>query len=139
MRVDEVECPIFERQHLSVRHAQRRWQLLEPEVLAGQNDRRIRDVDAGGTGAAADEPHQIDTRATTHFEHAPAAVPVEVDEPQQVMELVEMVVIEIGKEPRRSDRMRRNLEIVDMLIPVTTDVGTGGGWGCRTVWHGRLL
>jgi hypothetical protein len=44
-----------------------------------------------------------------------------------VMELVEMVLIEIGEEPRRPDGMRRDVEVVDVLIPVAPDIGNGGG------------
>ena len=55
-----------------------------------------------------------------------AAIPVEVDEPQQVVQLLEVVLVEVGEEPRRPDRVSRDLEIVDVPVPVVADVGSCG-------------
>ena len=38
------------------------------------------------------------------------------------MELLEMVVIQIGEETTRSHRMLRNLKIMNVLIPVRADL-----------------
>ena len=43
------------------------------------------------------------------------------------MEFLEMVLIEIGKEAGRADRMCRDLEIVYVLIPVLADINNGYG------------
>ena len=71
-------------------------------------------------GAAPGEPREIDAGAAADFENRSAAVAVEVDEPQQVMQLLEMVLIEIVEEPARADRMPRDLEIVNVLVPVAS-------------------
>ena len=42
------------------------------------------------------------------------------------MQLLEVILVEIGEEARRADRMRRDLEIVNVLVPVVADVGSGG-------------
>ncbi len=47
-----------------------------------------------------------------------------------MMQLLEVVLIEVGEEPRRSDGMRRDLEIVNVPVPVLANVGSSGndGW-----------
>ena len=69
-------------------------------------------------GAAFGEPRQIDAGAAADFENRAAAIAVEVDEPQQMVQLLEMILIEIVEEPARSDRMPGDLEIVDVPFPV---------------------
>ena len=101
-------------------------QPLLREVLPRQRDRRRRQVDAGDDGAALGEPDEIGAGAAADVEHAAAAIPVEVDQPQQVVQLLEVVLVEIGEEPRRPDRVRRDLEIVNVLVPVVADVGSCG-------------
>ena len=64
-----------------------------------------RQVDAGDARAALGEPREIHAGAAADFEHRPAAVAVEVHEPQQVVELFEMILIEIVEEAARADRM----------------------------------
>ena len=71
------------------------------------------------------EPREIDAGAAAHFEHRAAAPAVEVDEPQQVVKLFEMILIEIVEEAARSDRMLRDLEIVDVPFPVFTHLFDG--------------
>ena len=74
------------------------------EIGARQVDRRRGEVDAGDVGAALREPRQIDAGAAADLENRSAAVAVEVDEPQQMVELFEMILIEIVEEPARADR-----------------------------------
>ena len=85
-------------------------------------------------GAAAGEAGQIDRRAAADFEHRSAAVAVEIHEPEQMVELLEMILIEIVEKPARADRMPRDLEIVNVLIPVRADV-VGRCHG-QTISHG---
>ena len=75
------------------------------EVGAGQLDRGRGEIDAGDDRAAFGEPGQVDAGAAADFENRSAAVAVKVHEPQQVMELFEMVLIEIVEEAARADRM----------------------------------
>ena len=82
------------------------------------------------------EAHEIGAGAAADLEHALARVAVEVDEPQQMVELLEMILIEVGEESRRPDRVRRDLEVVDVLVPVVADVSRCGTRGLR---HGPLL
>ena len=81
-----------------------------------------RQVHAGRDRAALREPRQIDRRAAADLEDRFAPIRVEIDQPQQVMEFLEMVLVEILEEPRRSDRMLRDLQIVNMPFPVPADV-----------------
>ena len=57
---------------------------------------------------------------------AEPAIAVEVDEPQQVMQLLEVILVEIVEEPARPDRMPRDLEIVNVMLPVGADLVDGG-------------
>ena len=69
-------------------------------------------------GAALGEPREVDAGAAADFENRSAAIAVEVDEPEQVMELFEMILVEIVEKAARADRMPRDLEIVNVLVPV---------------------
>jgi len=46
-------------------------------------------------------------------------------ETKEVMKLFEMILVEIVKEPPRSDRVPRDLEIVNVLLPIGADVLDG--------------
>ena len=52
-------------------------------------------------GAALGEPDQIDAGAAADVEHRLAAHAVERDQAQQVVQLLEVVLVEIGEEARR--------------------------------------
>ena len=71
--------------------------------------------------------------AAADFEHGLATIAVEVDEPQQVVQLLEMILIEIVEESARPDRMRGDLEIVDMLFPVRANFVDGRHAGYYSV------
>ncbi len=90
------------RQVLAVGFAQVRLEPLLREVLAGQRDRRRREIDAGDERAALREAREIGAGAAADFEHTLAAVAVEVDEPQQVVQLLEVILVEIGEEAAAS-------------------------------------
>ncbi len=77
------------------------------------------------SGAALGEPREVDAGAAADFENRSAAVAVKVDEPQQVMELFEMILVEIVEEAARSDRMLRDLEVVNVLVPVRAHLVDG--------------
>ena len=121
MRVDEIEARVRERQALAVRLAQVRLKPLLSEVLLRERDGGGGEIDAGHHGAATRESDEIRAGAAPDVEHAPAAIAVEIHEAQQVMQLLEVVLVEIGEEARRADRMLRDLEVVDVLIPVFAD------------------
>jgi hypothetical protein len=44
-----------------------------------------------------------------------------------MMQFLEMVLVEVGEEARRANRMSRNLEVVNMAVPVVANVGSRGG------------
>ena len=100
-------------------------QPLLREIGAGQLDRRRREVDAGDDGAAPGEPGEVDAGAAADFENRSALIAVKSDEPQQVVELFEMVLVEIVEEAARADRMPCDLEVVNVLVPVVADVVDG--------------
>ena len=43
------------------------------------------------------------------------------------MELLEMVLIKVGEEARRAHGMRRDLEIVNVLVPILANIVSGCG------------
>ena len=122
VRVHQIEGVVGKRQLLAVGDLERAAQPLLREVGARQLDRRRREIDAGDVGAAFGEPREIDAGAAADFEDRRPAVAVEVDEPQQVVQLLEVILVEIVEEPARSDRMPRDLEVVDVPVPVGADV-----------------
>ena len=109
------------RQGFAVGDAKVAGQPLLFEIGARQVDGRRREIDADHAGAALGEPRQIDAGAAADFEHAASAIAVEVDQAQQVVQLLEMVLVEVVEEPARADRMRRDLQVVDVLVPVLAD------------------
>ena len=122
MRVDEVERVVGERQPFAVGDPEVALEPLLLEVGPRERDRRLGEVDAGDQRAAAGEPREVHAGAAAHFENPASAISVEVDEAQQVMELLEVILIEIVEEPARPDRMLRDLEIVDVPLPVRANV-----------------
>ena len=59
------------------------------------------------SGARPGEADEVDAGAAADVEHAAAALAVEIDEAQQVVQLVEVVLVEIGEEPGRPRRVAR--------------------------------
>ena len=104
--IHEVERLVGERQLLAVGLAQIRGQPLLPEVLSRERDRGRREIDARHVGAPFGEPDEVRPGAAADFEDALSTVAIEVDQPRQVVQLFEMVLIEIGEETRRAHRMR---------------------------------
>ena len=72
-------------------------------------------IDAADDGAAFREANEIGAGAAADVEHALAAIAVEVHEPQQVVQLLEVILIEIGEEARGDPGASADLEIVDVL------------------------
>ena len=93
-------------------------QALLLEVGAGEVDGRRGEIDAGDRGAALRETGQVDAGAAADFENRSPAVAVKGHEPQQMVELFEMVLVEVVEKAPGTDRMARDLEIVDMVVPV---------------------
>ena len=59
--------------------------------------------------------------AAADFENLPAGVAVKVDEPEEMVELFEMILIEIVEKAARSDRMPGDFEIVNVAVPVVAN------------------
>ena len=118
MRVDEIECVVRKWQALPIRHVETAGEPLLSKIGPRQRDRRFREIDAGDVRAALREPREIHTSAATDFEHRPTAPATEVHQPQQVVKLFEMIVIEVVKKCAGAGRMGRDLEVVDMLFPI---------------------
>ena len=128
MAVDDVEGRLVEWQGCAVGDAQiLGLQPVQLEVLPGQVDGRLRQVDAGDARPAPGEPREVGADAAADLEHALAGKAVEVDQPRQVVQLVEAVVVEIVEELARAHRVGGHLEIVDARVPVGGDVGGSGG------------
>src|SRR6476620_6825994 len=88
------------------------------EVGFRQFNRRVRDVYPRHGRAALREPGEIYCGPATDLEYRFAAISVEIDEPQQMVQLFEVILIEICKELARSNRMAGDREIVDVPLPV---------------------
>ena len=70
----------------------------QTQRVVGADAVDLRQVDAGDDRTAAGKTRQVGPGAAADFEHALAAIPVEVDQAQQVVEFLEMILIEIGEE-----------------------------------------
>ena len=86
----------------------------------------------------ARESDQIGARAASDFEDAAAAEAVEGHETRQMVQLLEVILFEIGEEARRARRMRGDVEIVNMRVPIRAH-GALGRRMIRTCGHRRLL
>ncbi len=86
-------------------------------------------------GAAFREARQVDTGSAADFENRFASVAVKRDEPEQVMELFEMILVEIVEEAARSDRLAADLEVVNVLVPVRADLVDGGHASNYSRWQ----
>ena len=91
-----------------------------------QLDGRRRQIHAGNLRAAFRKPRQIHAGATADLENHSSAVAVKPDEPEQVMKLFEMVRVEIIEKTSTPDRVTRDLEIVDVAVPVRAHLVDGG-------------
>jgi hypothetical protein len=60
----------------------------------------IGEIDPGDARAPPSEPHEIHTRAAPDFEHIFAAQAVKGHEPEQMMELIEVVFVQVSEERR---------------------------------------
>src|SRR5438046_1891378 len=108
---DHVETIVLERERLPVRNLKAAGEPLLREVGGGETDRRSRDIHADDRGSALGKSRQVDAGAASDFEHRPAGVAVEVDEPQQVMKLFEVILLEVVEECSGADRVCRDVEI----------------------------
>ena len=127
VRVHQIEAVRVEWQLLPVGLTQVGGEPLLREVLSCERDRGRRDVDAGHLRAAAREANQVRSRPAPDLENLLAVVAAEVDQPWQVVQFLEVVLIEVLEEPGRADGMLRDFEIVYVTVPVLADVGCGGG------------
>ena len=107
---------------LPVRFPQIAPQPLVFEILAGQCNRRGRQIDPRDQRAALGKTREIGARAASNFEHPATGIATEIDEAKEVMEFLEVILVEIGEKARRSDRVGGNLEIVNVTVPVITYV-----------------
>jgi glycerol-3-phosphate dehydrogenase len=129
VRVDQVEGAAHKRQGFAVGHEKRRSTSFEREVLSGKTDRRGGKIDAGGSGAVARKAEQIGSRSASHFEHATSPELMERNQARQMVQLLEVILLEIGKESWRAGGMARDVQIVYVGVPV----GANGALRCRGV------
>jgi hypothetical protein len=108
---------------------------LVREILPGKANGRLRHVHSRDASAATGEAHEIDARSTAHLQNVAAPEPVERDERQQMMELLEVILVEVLEEAGRPDRVRRDREIVDMGVPVGPDPPVQRAGQLRRVRH----
>src|SRR6266513_133971 len=104
MRIHEVEPVVGERQALAVGDFEMALEALLREVGARELDGGRRDVDAGDIGSASGKTSEVDGGAATDVENRTPAVAVKVDEPAQVVQLLEMIPVEIVEELARTGR-----------------------------------
>jgi hypothetical protein len=126
VRVDQIEGAVREWQVLAVGDEELAAKRLLLEIRLRETDRGRGQIDACDACASPGKPGQIYASAASDLEDPQPAVAFEVHEPEQVVELLEMVLIEIVEESARPDRVPRDLEIVYVLFPVLADcVGRG--------------
>jgi glycerol-3-phosphate dehydrogenase len=122
VRINKIEAVLAERKRFAVGHVKLALKMLLPEVCPRQFDRRTCEIDAGHDSSAAGKSRQIDAGAASDFENGPSAIVVERDEPKQMMELLEVVLVEVLEEAARSDRVSGDLEVVNVPFPVGPDL-----------------
>jgi len=88
------------------------------DVLLRQPNGRFCQVDADGPCATPRKSRQIDAGAAADVEHALPRQLVEGNQGEKVMQLVEVILLEILKELGGPRRMRRDRQIVNVLVPV---------------------
>jgi hypothetical protein len=120
--VHQVKGVIGEWQAFPVGDLEPAREALLGEVGARQLDGRRGEIDAGDVGAALREPGQVDPGATADFKNRSAAIAVKVHESEQVMQFFEVILVEIVEEAARADGMPRNLQVVNVPVPVLTDL-----------------
>ena len=118
MSVDQIERLVCKRQALGIGHFEPAREPLLRKVCSGERDRRLGEIDTGHLGAAPGKPREIHAGAAADLEHRAAAPAAKIDEPKQVVKLLEMILIEVVEEAARSDRMPGDLEVVDVPFPV---------------------
>jgi hypothetical protein len=118
----QVERVRLEGKLLAVRHPEICLEPLLLEILAGQYDGGAGDVDPARDGSPAREPREVGARAAADVEHPASAERIEIDQPWKVMEFLEVVLIEILEEFGRSWRRGRDIQIMNVLIPISTNV-----------------
>ena len=123
VRVRHVEVRVFERERLAVAlpEVSLAAQTVQLEIGPGQRDRLWCEVNPGDVGPAPGESHEVGSYATAHFQKPLAAKPIKIDQPRQVVQLVETIVIEVVKEPERPDWLVGHLQVVNTLVPVVGD------------------
>src|SRR4029453_3390677 len=99
------------------------------EIRFREADRGRGQINPRHACASTGEPRQVHASAAPDLEDRAAAVAFEVHEPEQVMELFEMVLIEVVEESARADRVPRDLEIVYVPVPVLADCVSRGHAG----------
>src|SRR5215216_2817772 len=97
---------------LPVRFAQIGLKPLLLEVAAGERDCRRREVDTRNDRSPFRKTRQVGAGTAPDLQHAAPGIAIEIDQLQQMVQLLEMILIEIGEKAGRADRMRGDLEIV---------------------------
>ena len=69
---------------------------------------------------------QVGPRAAADVEDALAAIGVEVDQPRKMVQLLEVVLIEIREELPGPWDVDADVEIVDVTVPVVSDLAVVG-------------
>ena len=120
--VYQVEDVVRERQLLAVGHLEATVQVLLGEVGAGQLDSSRGNIDAGDVGPSAGKTGEVDPWAAADVENRTPAVAVKIHEPEQVVQLLEMVRVQIGEKPFGTGRMTGNLHVMNMAVPIVANI-----------------
>ena len=119
--VHQVKAVVGERQVLAVGDLEGAAEPFLLEIRSGQVDRRGGQIHAGDRRAAPCEAREVDAGAAADLKNRSASIAVKSDEPEQVMELLEMVLIEVVEKPAGADRMPGDFEIVNVPVPVVAN------------------
>ena len=121
VRIDQIEGVIRKGQMLAVRDGEVALKTLLAEIRLREIDCGRGQVDTCHPCASHGEPGQVHAGAAPDLENRAAAIAFEVHEPEQVVELFEVVLIEVVKKSTRPDRVTRDLEVVNVPFPVLAD------------------
>ena len=116
--VDQVERPFRKRQSLPVSDQKVGVQRPLSKVRLGEPDGRIGNVDTRDPSIVLRKPNQVGSCPAPDFQDPPTRVLGKRNQAQEMMQLVEMVLVEIRKKGRRTDRMFRDFQVVNSNVPV---------------------
>ncbi len=117
----QVERGVRKRKTFTIGHFEVRLKSLLSHILSRQCDRTLCNVYPGDPGASSGESDHFHTGPAPHIKYIFVFPLVKVHEVQKMVQFFKVVLIEIRKKASRPGRMRGDLKVVNMGIPIVAD------------------